>query len=465
MSDHRFILDPGPTKFMCPKCNQQRFVLFIDKHNNAYAGEKYGRCDREQKCGHFELPPLQTKTYFVPFQHMIDYNEKSYKLLVDHKPYYLPKSQVFEILPNGCYASAFILENSKKPPQYHSSDTKIFDNNRVAQVPVKMIPVTPPEPSFIDNEIMSKSLGAFESNALVSFLISKLGEVKTSDICKKYNIGTTKSGATIFWQVDDMGRVRSGKVIHYLDDGHRNKTIAPSWSHSKLKLKDFNLLQCLFGLHLVHTNATKPICIVESEKTAIISAAYFPEYIWMACGGKSNLSAQKLSIIKDRHIIFWPDLAAFEDWSKISKKLNENGFSIKISDFLESNTSKTDKEQGLDLADYLLQFPIPSDAMNENCETSDAQKTTFLFELSHEPHPMNIDWFRNLADFDARLIVHLNNESLPIHSLIKTHVKQVKLAKNIASYNLLCKLQQALFSFIYAYPSHSGNSCLDIFLE
>lgn len=63
------------------------------------------------------------------------------------------------------------------------------------------------------------------------------------------------------------------------------------------------------------TLSTKPALFVdvESEKTAIICSAMMPQYLWLATGGKSGLTSERLSSLKGRKIIVFPhiDLA---DW-------------------------------------------------------------------------------------------------------------------------------------------------------
>jgi hypothetical protein len=82
---------------------------------------------------------------------------------------------------------------------------------------------------------------------------------------RMYGVGTAKDSATVFWQRDTDNNVRTGKVIQYKPDLHRNKDKPPYWAHKALKLPDFNLTQCLFGEHLLAGN-DKPVAIVESEK-------------------------------------------------------------------------------------------------------------------------------------------------------------------------------------------------------
>ena len=49
------------------------------------------------------------------------------------------------------------------------------------------------------------------------------------------------------------------------------------------------------GVYEFPQHPDKPIALVESEKTAIIYSGLMPQYLWLATGGKSQLSQEKLS--------------------------------------------------------------------------------------------------------------------------------------------------------------------------
>ncbi|MCD8518866.1 MAG: DUF6371 domain-containing protein [Flavobacterium sp.] len=123
-----------------------------------------------------------------------------------------------------------------------------------------------------------------------------------------------------------------------------------NWVHKKLKLENFELKQCLFGLHL--KTSSKIIALVESEKTAIIMSLFLPEYLWMATGGKQCFKKDMLLPLKSSEIIAFPDKSEFNDWQKKAHDLNKIGFKIKVSDYVE----KLDFESGTDLADIYLEI-------------------------------------------------------------------------------------------------------------
>jgi hypothetical protein len=120
---------------------------------------------------------------------------------------------------------------------------------------------------------------------------------------------------------------------------------------SVLKLKDFNLNQCLFGLHLVNETNIKTIALVEAEKTAIIMSLFKPQYTWLATGSKSGLKYEFLKPIKNFKIIAFPDKSEYLDWLKIATELNGFGFKIVVNDWLEH---QNDFEAGTDLADVYI---------------------------------------------------------------------------------------------------------------
>jgi hypothetical protein len=215
----------------------------------------------------------------------------------------------------------------------------------------------PPKPiSFISNKILKDSLTGYETNHFVNYIISLFGVEVTSEVVSRYFIGTSNhywNGATVFWQIDTAGKIRTGKIMPYNPiTGKRIKEPCNciNWIHSILKQPEFALKQCLFGEHLLR-DKIKPVAIVESEKTAVIASVYFPNFIWLAVGGKDGLNAEKCKVLKGRTVTLFPDLNGFELWSEKAKEFN-----FVVSDLLERKATKADKQQGFDIVDYLVRF-------------------------------------------------------------------------------------------------------------
>ena len=119
----------------------------------------------------------------------------------------------------------------------------------------------------------------------------------------------------------------------------------------------------MFGEHLLQ-DKTKPVAIVESEKTAVIASVYLPRFIWLAVGSLTNLNAEKCSVLKGRSVILFPDLNGFEKWNTKAKELSHIA-RITVSDLLERKATETERKQGLDLADYLIRFHYKDFVLSE----------------------------------------------------------------------------------------------------
>ena len=104
---------------------------------------------------------------------------------------------------------------------------------------------------------------------------------------------------------------------------------------------------------------SKPVAIVESEKTAIIASVYLPQFVWLAAGNKDGLNFHKCKCLASRTVVLYPDLNAFEKWSLKAKEFSHIAL-FTVSDLLERKATEAEKKEGLDLADYLIRFPVNS---------------------------------------------------------------------------------------------------------
>ena len=295
MKEYRYQLDNTSKKFRCPYCGKKTYVRYKDFLDGSFLPYEYGRCDREIKCGYFQK-----------------YNGgKDIPKVIPFRP------------------------KMVRIPNYH---------------PYSLV-----KESMTDNS----------KNRLVQYLKKELGETETEEIIKRYGLGTASDwyNGTIFWQIDHLDNVHAGKIIQYDDKGKRFGK--PNWVHSQLKykkkIKSFNLEQCLFGLHLIQEDREKSIGIVESEKTACVMSVVYPKNIWLATGSLNGLNKSKLLPIRDREIILYPDTGIvhkgatpFEKWKLIAMELRIEDFDIKVSDILEKETTKQQKEEGVDLADFFI---------------------------------------------------------------------------------------------------------------
>ena len=153
--------------------------------------------------------------------------------------------------------------------------------------------------------------------------------------------------------MDHTGNIRSGKIMAYetatgkrLKDENDKPLI--NWVHTALKLPNYILNQCLFGLHLLNDNV-KQVAIVESEKTALIMSIEFSNCTWMSTGSLQGFKYGYLAPLKGTAIIAFPDKGGYVQWLKTAERLNEKGFEIEVSKLLENKNY----EDGWDLVDVI----------------------------------------------------------------------------------------------------------------
>jgi uncharacterized protein (DUF427 family) len=383
MNEHRYILQPYKgikTRYKCPGCNSSKktFVRYIDTTNGEHIADHVGKCNRESNCNY----------------------------------HYTPK-------------------------QYFQDNDISFDRVHVhavhAAYTVNTVNVN--KPSFIEPDTFKSSLKGYTENVFTKELLKRFGTEITRKVIEKYFIGTSKhwTGSTIFWQIDISGKIRTGKIMLYDENLHRIKKPYDhiTWTQTVLKIENFNLKQCLFGEHLLKGN-TKPVAIVESEKTAIIASIYLPQFIWLSCGNLNGLNIEKLKVLQGRKVCLFPDLNAYDNWSNKAKQFEKElpEISFKVSDLLERKAIESEKAKGLDIADYLLRF-----------DTKDFQKKEKLIEpinilidnilsiptetiTGPEFENMNIVWIKtNNSSYDVLFDAH----GEPVEEMNSTIIKLASL--------------------------------------
>lgn len=206
--------------------------------------------------------------------------------------------------------------------------------------------------SFHDKSLVEKSMKNYHNNNFALFLLDLFDPPAVFEVLKKYQVGTCNfyRGGTIFWQIDEQQYVRHGKVILY--NKNSGKKVKLHSVKSILKREDFNLKQCLYGLHLLSGVKEKAIGLVESEKTAILMSLFRPEYIWMATGGLSEFKIDKLRPLKPYTVVVFPDKGKFTNWQEKAMEFNKFGYNFILNDLLENKNVPEET----DLADILIEL-------------------------------------------------------------------------------------------------------------
>ncbi|MBO0937864.1 hypothetical protein J2I47_15000 [Fibrella sp. HMF5335] len=329
-TEYRYHLPKKAIKGDCPQCgpkHRRTLSRYVDSQAGEVLPEEFGRCDRESNCGYHLSPyhsgPQGTSYADEVFEHWKTANP-------------LPPSYTRHTTPTPC---------------------------PVVEEPIYTLP----------DEVFRKTLGHYDSNQFATLLCSRFGQQKAEDLLKRFQIGTSKRwpGATVFWIIDEQQRVRGGQVVLFREDWHRSKDhfgsagSCLSWQYRQRGesipewLEQNETWPVTFGLHQLYTEPTdKPVAIVEACKTAVVCAGHFPQFIWLAFGAKSYAKPSRLAGLKGRRVVLYPDLNAFDDWSKRAEAMRAEGYRVRVSSLLEDNATEQQRKDGLDLADFLL-MPAP----------------------------------------------------------------------------------------------------------
>ena len=233
--------------------------------------------------------------------------------------------------------------------------------------PAQYIAPPPPQPpKIVPSSHLRASCQAmhYPNNNLVKWLVSLVGEAKTYAACQRYNVGTAKDGATVFWYVDRAGDARTAKSVQYQPNGKRVKDSGAVYHYTS----EQGYRLCLFGEHLATDGQT--VCLVESEKTALVCSVMYPDFCWIATGGANMLSSEKAKALQNCPVILCYDAddAGRRAAQKAQAILANLGIKTSLKDYFPNKTD------GYDLADYV------GDLLAEH--TQPEQKPEH-----HTPHP------------------------------------------------------------------------------
>jgi len=334
--NHRYTLEPytgRASRHTCPNCHQRghTYKRYINTETGEPLADHVGKCDRAEQCN-YHFPP---RRYFAE-------NGGGY-------------------IPRQVQAAAKQAKPFNTLPRRYVDDTA----------------------------------REYHRNNFIHFLTECLGVYAALSLAEKYKIGTSKHwpGATIFWQIDVNDSVRTGKIMLYNPtDGHRVKKPFNhvTWAHSVLSSSGsssldsakntattdllsssslnstkntatatatFELKQCFFGEHLLHTDPFKTVAIAESEKTAVICSFIYPQYIWLASGSLEGLSWDKCKVLANRDVILYPDVNGYEKWRQKARELRlrlpEARF--RVDDTLERTANWHERHLGIDIADRWIE--------------------------------------------------------------------------------------------------------------
>ena len=316
-------------KFECPVCwGSYKFVKYVDNETGKYIEGGYGRCDREETCGYHKKP------------------ENNY-IISDSDSVIIP----FE---------KNLLKSDNLDKEYYLNEYHNLNN-----------------------------IPDYRRNKFLNGLLLHFNKKDVLRVFNEYKLGTFYFGEIIYpYYFND--ELKTGKIMKYKDNLHRDKDYPPKWLHSwkrviiptsynidddtwDEKFNKFydwdtyeficnpdeygepplkqNIQIPLFGWDLLKKYPDKTICLVESEKTAVICSIVFPEFNWLSTGGKNFLQPYKFPFYNGRKWLLFPDLGQSSETGLTTKE-----YWIK--------KVKSIKER-YDMFDYFIDYLPPFDRSNK----------------------------------------------------------------------------------------------------
>ena len=265
-----------------------------------------------------------------------------------------------DLTSGKCHAcGAFIAPKSSRPSSRPSQWTS-------------SPPSPEPKPMSADAVEMLRRLHASttadhvrHTNGLASYLIAL--SPKFADALRRYGVGTDSAGRAVFWHRDELGLIVTAKSVPYdATTGKRNKADALPAAFGVYDGSSFVSLSaskgyaspCIYGAHLLDDDLTKPVLLVESEKSAVIASVFLPDFVCLASGGATGLTRDKAKALTGRDVMIVGD----------RDESGRNG-AAKAADILRSVGARprhevdgvplcdlfmTDGGEGYDVADYYL---------------------------------------------------------------------------------------------------------------
>lgn len=251
--------------------------------------------------------------------------------------------------------------------------------------------IDPEYTAYIPDVYLDMCCQSYELNSFAVGLTAAFGPTLCNRAIEKYMIGTSKlfykAGyySVVFPQIDKDIQFRQCNIILYdavtlkrvkknvegvkrfdkyagqyvdMQPGDQCARKYGKELDPRLKADNVTLQCCFFGEHLLSIDSVKPVCIVESEKTAVICDIFYPQFIWLATAGSTGVrwtEREFCGVLHDRTVKLYPDASKYREWNdKAGIIAGLVRCDISVSDLIERRATADERSAGFDLADYLF---------------------------------------------------------------------------------------------------------------
>ncbi len=326
MADYPFALDKSSKKYTCPECHHKSFVAYLKNGSNELVDiDQFGRCDRENNCGYHKHPGKSAESH------------------LNNKPALNPDHiKVEQIFPAKEKIDEYLLAPRNDVGNFYRYCKKL----------------------------------SIPSDHLLKWLV-----VEYQD-------------KTVFLYKDKNNRLSNIKWFKYNEKGHRVKGFNPySLKQPKQTAGQENTtiskyFLCLFGEHLLDPKKKKTVCVVESEKSAVLASFFYPQFDWVACGSSSGLSdgtnatADKITPLFNRKVYWLCDADKAGRLNSSIRNLVKYNIDHEVIDLFP------DRNDGYDLADAIMDDLRPDITPAPKVEKENEQDyQAYMYNL-----PKNVEW-------------------------------------------------------------------------
>ena len=141
---------------------------------------------------------------------------------------------------------------------------------------------------------------------------------------KRYTIGATEQGESIFWHINAENKITNGHIITM--DSETGKVYDDSWYYQDGRPT------CMFGEHLLGAFPSQTVALVTDELTAAVMSCFPTPYVWLATGKEQATPSDLLPLV-GKSVVVFPDKGEYCKWQEMLQAVSNLQFHI--SDVIE----------------------------------------------------------------------------------------------------------------------------------